>query len=96
MKHISDREGRILAAPPCPITSSVRPRGRCAQVLVGLLRFFGLWAGVSGTYAVMGGACPCCGQPGCPVGIGAAAILGALGSLMVLKGRALLARLRCK
>jgi hypothetical protein len=73
----------------------VVPRGRAARILAGLLRFFGLWAGISGAYAVMGGgACPCCGNPGCPVGLGAAAILGASGSFIIVKGRGFLARLR--
>ncbi len=33
----------------------------------------GAWLGFSGLYALMGGACPCCGQPACPtnfVGVG--------------------------
>jgi hypothetical protein len=71
----------------------VVPRGVAARGLAALLRFFGLWAGISGAYAVMGGTCPCCGRVGCPVGIGAAAVLGGLGSLFVFKGRALLTRL---
>lgn len=83
----------LTPAPAAPAT--VVPRGRAARILAGLLRFFGLWAGISGAYAVMGGgACPCCGNPGCPVGLGAAAILGALGSFIIVKGRGLLARLR--
>jgi len=92
MKHASDREGRTRAAPPCP-ADSVRPHGRLAALLVSILRFLGLWAGISGAYLTAGGTCPCCGQPGCPVGIGAAAILGALGSFLVLKGRRLIGRL---
>ncbi|MBM3321982.1 hypothetical protein FJY69_00645 [candidate division WOR-3 bacterium] len=76
--------------------SPVTPRGRTAAVLVGVLRFLGLWVGLSGTIAAAGQVCPCCGRPACPVGIGSAAILGALGSFVVLKGRALLARLRRK
>jgi len=82
----------VAGADVTPVT----PRDRSAAVLAGILRFLGLWAGVSGAYLAVGGTCPCCGRPGCPVGIGSAAILGALGSLTVLKGRALLARLRRK
>lgn len=67
---------------------SVVPSGRAARVLANLLRFFGLWAGISGAYAAVGGgACPCCGNPGCPVGIGIAGIFGALGSLIINYGR---------
>lgn len=75
----------------------VVPRGRAASVIASLLRFFGLWAGIAGAYAAMGGgACPCCGNPNCPVGIGVAGIFGAIGSLIILKGRNLIARLRRK
>ena len=76
---------------------SVVPRGRAARLLAGLLRFFGLWAGISGAYAVMGGgACPCCGNPGCPVGIGIAGIFGALGSLIINYGRRGFAAIRSR
>ena len=68
----------------------VEPSGRPARLLVGLLRFFGLWVGMSGTHAVMCGTCPFCGRPGCPVGIGVAGIFGALGSLILTQGRHLL------
>jgi hypothetical protein len=71
----------------------VVPRGRAARLLAGLLRFVGLWAGISGAYAVMGGGtCPCCGNPGCPVGI--AGIYGAVGSLIIDYGRRWLAAIR--
>ena len=83
-----------MADTPPEKTAPAVPRGRFARVLAGLLRFLGLWVGISGTYAMAGATCPCCGKPGCPVGWGGAAILGALGSLIVLKGRALLTRLR--
>ena len=76
----------------CPKPSDSRvpvvPRGRATRLLAGLLRFFGLWAGISGAYAAMGGGtCPCCGNPGCPVGIGIAGIVGAVGSLIINHGR---------
>lgn len=68
--------------------SSVVPRGRAASVIANLFRFFGLWGSISAAYAAMGGgACPCCGNPGCPVGIGVAGIVGALGSLIINYGR---------
>lgn len=38
-----------------------------------LSRPVGTWLGFSGLYALMGGACPCCGQPACAtnfVGVG--------------------------
>ncbi len=66
---------------------SVVPGSRAARVLANLLRFLGLWAGISAAYAAMGGGtCPCCGNPGCPVGIGVAGIFGALGSLIINYG----------
>ncbi len=80
-----------------PAQATIVPRGRAARILAGLLRFFGLWAGISGAYAVMGGgACPCCGNPGCPVGLGAAAILGAIGSILINYGRRGLAAIRSR
>ena len=83
----------LTPEPAAPAT--VVPRGRAAQVLAGLLRFFGLWAGISGAYAVMGGGtCPCCGNPGCPVGVGIAGIFGAFGSLLITQGRHLLTGIR--
>lgn len=76
-----------MSLTPAPTAPAV-PRGRAAQVFASLLRFFGLWAGISAAYAAMGDrACPCCGNPGCPVGIGTAGIFGALGSVIVNYGR---------
>jgi hypothetical protein len=72
----------------------VEPSGRAARLLARLLRFFGLWVGISGTYAVMCGTCPFCGRPGCPVGLGVAGIFGALGSLILTQGRYLFAAIR--
>jgi hypothetical protein len=73
----------------------VEPRGHAARLLAGGLRFFGLWAGISGAYTVMGGGtCPCCGNPGCPVGLGVAGIFGALGSLIINYGRRWFAAIR--
>jgi len=66
------------------------------HILPGVLRFLGLWAGITGGYMTMGSTCPCCGRPGCPVGFGIAALFGALGSFLITKGKNLLARLRGK
>jgi hypothetical protein len=77
----------VSLTPAPAVPAAIAPRGRAARLLAGLLRFFGLWAGISGAYAMMGGTCPCCGNPGCPVGLGVAAILGALGSLIINYGR---------
>jgi hypothetical protein len=63
-------------------------------MLAGLLRFSGLWVGISGTYAVMCGTCPFCGRPGCPVGIGVAGMFGALGSVILTQGRNLYVAIR--
>jgi len=54
----------------------------------------GLWAGLSGGYLTMGSTCPCCSRPGCPVGLGIAALFGALGSALVNFGRNWLGRLQ--
>lgn len=43
-----------------------------------LARPLGTWAGFSGLYAMMDGACPCCGQPSCPVGLLGAGFVGGL------------------
>jgi hypothetical protein len=79
----------LPAGPP-----RIEPRGRAARLLAGWLRFFGLWAGISGTYALMCGTCPFCGRPGCPVGLGVAGIFGASGSLLLTQGRHVLAVIR--
>ena len=63
-------------------------------MLAGLLRFSGLWVGISGTCAVMCGTCPFCGRPGCPVGIGVAVMFGALGSVILTQGRNLYVAIR--
>ena len=76
-----------MADAPPETTAPGVPRGRFARALAGLLRFLGFWVGITGLYAMSGAPCPCCGKPTCPVGWSGAAILGALGSLIVLKGR---------
>ncbi|MEO0010404.1 MAG: hypothetical protein ABIK51_07825 [candidate division WOR-3 bacterium] len=62
------------------------------HLLPQVLRLFGLWAGITGGYATFGSTCPCCGSRGCPVGLGIAAVFGALGSFFLLKGRTRLAK----
>ncbi|MFO7637932.1 MAG: hypothetical protein R6X14_01300 [bacterium] len=85
-----------MADAPLGATAPAVPRGRFARVLAGLLRFFGLWVGITGLYSLPGAICPCCGHSGCQVGWGGAAILGALGSLIVLKGRLVVSALRAR
>ncbi|MEN9979414.1 MAG: hypothetical protein ABIK38_03600 [candidate division WOR-3 bacterium] len=62
--------------------------------LPGILRLLGFWAGITGGYATFGSTCPCCGRPGCPVGLGIAALFGALGSVLILKAKPMTARLK--
>ncbi|NPV14274.1 hypothetical protein HPY86_05015 [candidate division WOR-3 bacterium] len=59
----------------------------------GIFRFFGLWVGIGGTYALLANTCPCCGRASCPVGLGIAAFFGALGSFLILKGKTFIQRL---
>ncbi len=61
-----------------------------------ILRFFGLWAGITGGYATVGSTCPCCGRPGCPVNFGIATIFGAIGASLVLGRRILFSLTNCK
>ncbi|MGB9742504.1 MAG: hypothetical protein ACP5JB_03965 [candidate division WOR-3 bacterium] len=60
------------------------------HILHGVLRLLGLWAGLTGGYQTMGSTCPCCGRPGCPVGLGIAALFGLVGSALILKGKTIL------
>jgi len=48
-----------------------------------LFRYFGLWFGLSAFFVQSGGACPFCGQPACPMGIGAAAAGGGIVTFFV-------------
>jgi len=82
-----NRQENTGSLPGAAGPTTVEPRGRAARLLAGLLRFFGLWAAISGAYAMMGGTCPFCGNPSCPVGLGVAGIFGALGSLIITQGR---------
>lgn len=45
------------------------------------IRLIAKWLGFTGLYAAFA-VCPCCGQPGCPVGIGSAGIIGAFAVLI--------------
>ena len=53
-----------------------------------LLRFFRWWLVFSGIYA-MSSVCPFCGQFGCPVGGGAAGLVGGLFAVLVQQGKAI-------
>ncbi|MEO0026428.1 MAG: hypothetical protein ABIK54_06685 [candidate division WOR-3 bacterium] len=64
------------------------------HLLPQVLRLFGLWAGITGGYVTIGSTCPCCGKPGCSVGLSIAAIFGALGSVLILKAKPMTARLK--
>lgn len=39
-------------------------------------RLVGSWLGFGGLYALVGGACPCCGSLTCPVGLAGMGIVG--------------------
>ena len=41
-----------------------------------LSRPVGTWLGFSGLYALMGGACPCCGQAVCPTNVLGVGVVG--------------------
>ena len=43
-----------------------------------LSRPIGTWLGFSGLYALMGGACPCCGQAVCPTNVVGVGVVGLL------------------
>ena len=62
-------------------------------VIGGLCRFFIWWLVFFGIYA-SSSVCVFCGTPGCPVGAGAAGIMGAFFAAMWTYGRALLDRLK--
>jgi hypothetical protein len=51
-----------------------------------LFRFSIWWAGISGIYAITV-ACPCCGQVGCPVGVGSASLVGGFLALCKQSGK---------
>jgi hypothetical protein len=63
------------AAPPRPAASG----GRC--------RWLRPWGVASGSYLLAGAACPCCGGPACPVGLGATLAFGGLAAGLAQLGR---------
>jgi len=62
-------------------------------VIRGLWRFFSWWLVFFGIYA-SSSVCPFCGQPGCPVGVAAAGIMGGFFATIWIYGRAWLSRLK--
>ena len=62
-------------------------------VIGGLLRFFSWWLVFFGIYA-SSSVCPFCGTPGCPVGVGAAGIIGGCFAGLWTYGRAGLDQLK--
>ena len=59
-----------------------RPANRSRTALVGVLQFIGWSVGFTGLYAAST-TCPCCGQVGCPVGVGTVGIMGGLTAAVV-------------
>ncbi|MCK9377052.1 MAG: hypothetical protein M0P73_12970 [Syntrophobacterales bacterium] len=64
-----------------------------SPIIGGLGRFFSWWLVFFGIYA-SSSVCPCCGTPGCPVGVGAAGIIGGCFAALWTYGRAGLDRLK--
>ena len=62
-------------------------------VIGGLLRFFSWWLVFFGIYA-SSSVCPFCGQPGCPVGVAAAGIMGGFFAAIWIYGKAWLDRFK--
>lgn len=100
---MADREE---SAPTCPAPTYLRdevpeqlpgqPRTRKIYqnpVIGGLLRFFSWWLVFFGIYA-SSSVCPFCGQAGCPVGVGAAGIMGGFFAAIWIYGKAWLDRLK--
>ena len=71
-----------------PIRRSLVRRSRLSAWLGRASRFTGWWLGFTGFFA-MGSTCPCCGQPGCVMGLGAASTLGAAAALLLSRLRSL-------
>jgi len=62
-------------------------------IIGGLLRFFTWWLAFAGIYA-SSSVCVFCGTPGCPVGAGAAAMVGGVFGAIMAYGKMILTRLR--
>lgn len=100
---MTDREesAPACAAPTClshevpePLTGAPRP-WKISQypVIGGLWRFFCYWLVFFGIYA-SSTVCPFCGQPGCPVGVASAGIMGGFFATIWIYGKAWLVRLK--
>jgi hypothetical protein len=101
---MADREeaAPMCADPTClshevpeHLTGAPRPRKISRYpVIGGLLRFFSWWLVFFGIYASSAAPCPFCGQPGCPVGVAAAGIMGGFFATIWIYGKAWLDRFR--
>jgi len=78
----------ITAEDLAPIRQSLVFRSRLSAWLGRATQLTGWWLGFT-SFFVMGSTCPCCGQPGCPVGIGAAGTLGAVVTFLFSKLKSL-------
>lgn len=100
---MADREeaAPICADPTClshevPEHLTGPPRTRKISqypVIGGLWRFFSWGLVFSGIYA-SSSVCPFCGQPGCPVGVAAAGIMGGFFAAIWVYGKACLDRVK--
>src|SRR5208337_5627207 len=100
---MADREeaAPTCAAPTClshevpePLTGPPHTRKNSQYpVIGGLWRFFSWWLVFFGIYA-SSSVCPFCGQPGCPVGVAAAGIIGGFFAAVWIYGKAWLSRLK--
>ncbi|MGD0216460.1 MAG: hypothetical protein ABSC45_02965 [Desulfobaccales bacterium] len=80
---------------PEPPPGQPRPRKIYRYpVIGGLLRFGSWWLVFFGIYASSAAPCPFCGQPGCPVGVAAAGIMGGFFAAIWTYGKAWSARLK--
>lgn len=71
-----------------PIRRSLVCRSWFSAWLGRAFQLGGWWLGFTSFFA-MGSTCPCCGQAGCPMGIGAAGTLGAVAALAFSKLKSL-------
>jgi|GEM_PF-899963 len=69
------------------------PDGTRGRSVAALKRFFLWWLAFAGIYAGSS-VCPFCGQPNCPVGPGAAGLVGALFAAGVQYGKVVWAQIR--
>ena len=78
----------ITANDLAPIRRSLVCRSWLSAWLGRAFHIGGWWLGFTGLFA-MGSICPCCGQAGCVMGIGAAGTLGAVATLVLAKLKSL-------